>query len=288
MTRQPPPLTTAAVLLARYDALWFDAWGVLMDDRGALPGAIALIDRLNATGRPYCVLTNSASRLPEATAALLGGRGLAIAPERVVSSGMLLEGHFRAHGLVGSRCVVFGPEDAQAFARRAGGEVVPIGAGCDAEVVVIADEKGYPLLEHIDHVLGLLLRRLDRGDPVRLVVCNPDLIYPKGPGDFGLTAGGLAAFFEAVLKERYPGRPVAVARLGKPYAPIFEEAARRTGTRNAVMIGDQLATDILGAQRFGVASALVASGLACTVDDDAPARPTWRLDDLDPDRLPSG
>jgi len=50
--------------------------------------------------------------------------------------------------------------------------------------------------------------------------------------------------------------------LGKPNVAIFERAARLSGTRDMVMIGDSLATDIAGANRYGIASALVMSGLA--------------------------
>jgi ribonucleotide monophosphatase NagD (HAD superfamily) len=49
--------------------------------------------------------------------------------------------------------------------------------------------------------------------------------------------------------------------LGKPYSPIFEEAIRRAGTSNAVMIGDQLETDILGANTAGIDSAVVSTGI---------------------------
>ena len=46
------------------------------------------------------------------------------------------------------------------------------------------------------------------------------------------------------------------------HAPMFEEAVRRAGTREMVMVGDQLATDILGAQSSGIHSALLDEGLA--------------------------
>ena len=42
---------------------------------------------------------------------------------------------------------------------------------------------------------------------------------------------------------------------------IFEAAARLTGTRDMVMLGDTLETDIRGANAFGIDSALVAGGV---------------------------
>ena len=47
------------------------------------------------------------------------------------------------------------------------------------------------------------------------------------------------------------------------------------------MIGDQMATDILGANRCGIDSALVGTGLARGMDAvSAAIRPTWQLGSL--------
>jgi ribonucleotide monophosphatase NagD (HAD superfamily) len=61
----PPVDTDIDHLLERYELILLDAYGVLLDKRGALPGARELISRLNSEQRPYYLLTNSASRLPE-------------------------------------------------------------------------------------------------------------------------------------------------------------------------------------------------------------------------------
>jgi ribonucleotide monophosphatase NagD (HAD superfamily) len=69
--------------------------------------------------------------------------------------------------------------------------------------------------------------------------------------------------FESALALRYPGRSdLSFTRLGKPHAAIFEEAFRRSGTMDMVMIGDTPETDIRGAKAFGIASALVETGTA--------------------------
>lgn len=71
-----PEITTEA-LIERYDVLLFDAYGVLVHGAGALPGAVALIQRLNRIGHPYYLLANDASRLPETAAKRYRGFGLA-------------------------------------------------------------------------------------------------------------------------------------------------------------------------------------------------------------------
>jgi len=88
---------------------------------------------------------------------------------------------------------------------------------------------------------------------------------------------------EAVLRERYPEKDIEFVRLGKPHSPIFEEAARRAGSRDMILFGDQLHTDILGARRFGIDSALILSGLTRRSSADWPEdmTPTYVLDSLE-------
>jgi HAD superfamily hydrolase (TIGR01450 family) len=269
-------------LLSHYYALLLDAYGVLVDKTGPLPGAMSLIDRLNSTGHPYLVLTNSASRLPETLAREFAEWKLNIPTERILTSGMLLAPYFREKGLRGSSCVVLGTHESRTYLTRAGGRVLPLGENVEAGVVVIADQKGFQVMESMNRVLSLILRCMDTGQhPPELLLCNPDLIYPISSSRYGFTAGGLAAMLEAVLNERYAERGLSFFRLGKPHTPIFEEAMRRLGTQDLVMLGDQLATDILGANRVGIDSVLVRTGLARGGSpSQCEAVPTWFIENL--------
>jgi ribonucleotide monophosphatase NagD (HAD superfamily) len=150
----------------------------------------------------------------------------------------------------------------------------------DFEMLVLADQAGFPLLEAMDKVTSRLLARLDAGLETPLVLPNPDLIYPTGSG-YGLTAGSLAVMIEAVLARRYGECPeLRFSRLGKPQPALFEAARRRAGGLKLVMIGDQLETDIAGAEAFGIASALVLGGVTRALPQVGGPRPTWLLDDL--------
>lgn len=277
---QAPQTVTIETLLERYDTLLLDAYGVLIDQQGALPGAVSLIERLNREGQPYFILTNSASRLPETMAADFSANGLTIPIENILSSGMLLSDTITEKGLHGLRCLVLGPEAAHTYVRRAGGEPVALAQSDEAEAIVLADQKGFPLQEGLDRALSLILQRLDDDQPLELLLCNPDLIYPVGPLRYGLTSGALAAMLEAVIAERYPERSPRFEPLGKPYAPIFDTAAR-LASGSMVMIGDQLSTDILGAQRCGIPAALVMSGLARPLGDHDIATPDYLLQSLE-------
>ncbi len=258
--------------------LLLDAYGVLVSSSGALPGAADFIARLNREARRYFILTNDASKLPETAAVRYGRFGLELDPARIITSGSLLGRYFAEHRLAGAAVLVLGPADSVRYVELAGGRVVRADEPFD--VLVIGDESGFPFLETVDIALTTLFRGLDAGHRVRLVLPNPDLVYPSGSGGFGFAAGSVAAMFEAALGARYPGRDdLRFARLGKPHRAIFDEALARAGTRRMVMVGDQLETDIRGARDFGLDSVLVAGGVSALSAVDG-LTPTWWLASL--------
>jgi ribonucleotide monophosphatase NagD (HAD superfamily) len=162
--------------------------------------------------------------------------------------------------------------------------VSPAG-GFDA--VVIGDEAGFPFVETVDTVLTELFHKVERRERFHLVLPNPDLIYPKADRGIGIASGSIALIIEAALLLRYPDRPhLRFARLGKPHAAIFREALARSGTKDMVMIGDQLETDIRGANAFGLDSVLVDTGITDPTAVSAPdlPRPTYLLHSIRLDR----
>ncbi len=276
------PYITFPELVERFDVILFDSDGVLVRWPSAIPHAPEAIARLNALGKPYFVLTNDASQVAETRAARYAELGLAIDPDKIISSGMLLKTWFADQGLRGSRCVVLGTEDSAKYVRDAGGEVVPFDE--DFDVLVVGDQDGFPFLDATRAVLTTLFRKLDRGDTPRLVVPNPDLYYPERDG-FGFASGTVAGMFESALALRYPDRPdLTFARLGKPHPAMFEEVLRRTHThtRNTAMIGDTPSTDIRGANNVGITSVLVETANAPINLSTLPRsdQPTYSLQSL--------
>ena len=263
----PPTPARFLDLIDRYDAILLDAYGVLVNLDGALPGAAGWIDELNRRGKRYWLVSNTAARYQ--------GFGLAIPAERILSSGMLLKTYFAEHGLVGKRIRLLGPADSVRYAELAGGVVVP--AGADFDALVVADQAGFDLVEAVDEVLSALFRKFDAGEMVPLILPNPDLVYPTGRG-CGITSGAIAVMMEAALQRRYPERPeIGFVRLGKPYPELFEAAIELAGSRNVLMVGDQLETDILGANRLGIDSALVPGGITGDRSEYGEIRPTYVL-----------
>jgi len=136
-------------------------------------------------------------------------------------------------------------------------------------------------------VLSFLYRKLDRGETVHLILANPDLVYPATPTTYGFTAGIVARMLSAALELRYPDHPHRFVPLGKPHSPMFEEARRRLGGGAMVMVGDQLGTDILGANDFGIDSVLVPTGVTRLdrLGANSEPAPTYILRSLEPGNI---
>jgi HAD superfamily hydrolase (TIGR01459 family) len=275
------PTITIEALVERYDVLLFDAYGVLVHAGGAMPGARTLVDALNRERKAYFVVTNDASKLPATASARFGRFGLAIPPERIVSSGQLLQDYFASHRLAGAHCAVLGTRDSVRYVEQAGGRPVP--PDSEFEVLVVGDETGYPFLESVDAALTTLFHRLDAGRSVHLVVPNPDLIYPRGTRSFGIAAGSIALMLEAALQRRFGVQAPRFAPLGKPAPDLYLTALARANGGRAVMIGDQLETDIAGAVAAGIDAALVTTGVSALPAALPPQLcPTWQLASVAP------
>jgi ribonucleotide monophosphatase NagD (HAD superfamily) len=217
-------------------------------------------------------------------AARLRGFGLDVGDDEVITAGALLGPWFAEHRLAGAGCLVLGTDDSRAYVSLAGGRVLAADAATDYDVIAVCDDAGFEFLPTIEIALTAALRGLETGRPPRLVLPNPDLIYPKGGGEWGFTSGAIAMLIEAALERRHGAAAPAFERLGKPHPPLFEEAIRRVGSRDLVMIGDQLDTDIAGARSAGIDAALLLGGVSrwdpAAVDPEA--RPDYLLYSLAP------
>jgi len=213
--------------------------------------------------------------------------GLPIDAEHIITSGSLVTGYARDHDLIGRPAWVMGPADARTNARDAGLELLDPECPTDTpfDVCVLADLPFTQAWAAVEDTVTRLIRAIDAGRSPRLVLPNPDLIYPRTLTSFGVTSGGAAAMITRILEERYPGSSFPFDLLGKPHPPIYEQALEVLGVsrERAVMIGDQLVTDVRGALDVGIDAALVTTGLITLSHyDDWPLHPTWLLDGLRP------
>lgn len=238
--RAETPLAGVELLLADLD-------GVVYRGRQAVPYAVESI-RAVGSGIRVGYLTNNASRTPQTVASQLRELGLALTPDEVVTSPQagvaLLAGLIPA----GSTVLVVGGEGLTSAVEGAGFTVTRSAEDRPAAVIQgFAPEVGWPELAEAAFALQ------GQGADTPWIATNTDWTIPLERG----TAPGNGTLVSAVHSA--VGRLPQVA--GKPEVAIYEEAFRRFGTRNALMLGDRLDTDILGANRAGIRSALVLTGI---------------------------
>jgi HAD superfamily hydrolase (TIGR01450 family) len=282
-------LTTIRELAEKYDTLLFDSYGVLVNESHGLPGARELVEWLERSGKHYFIVTNDASMsIPTRTRKFVQ-QGVPVPAERIINSGVLIPRYFKENGLAGVPTLVLGSPDAVDYVREGGAKLLPLSEADSATVFVLADDGGFDWRSAMNTLLSALNRRAEAGLPVKLLLPNPDLVYPSGEREYAFAAAGLVLMVEAALERLFgPREDLIFTRLGKPFASIFEEAHRRAGGGSMVMIGDQIETDIVGANAFGIPSAIVTSGISRLRTVEAAGvlpeaqRPTYLLKSIQP------
>lgn len=255
------PLTGISLVLADLD-------GVVYRGPDAIPYAV---DSINAIeGLQVAYITNNASRTDASVATHLSELGLRVEPNDVVTSPQAAMGLLRDLVPAGSTILVVGGDGLTSELEKAGFVVTRSADDAPAAVVQgFAPDVGW---KHLAEA-SFALKGGDAGIP--WIATNTDWTIPQARG----TAPGNGTLVSAVHSA--VGRLPIVA--GKPEVAIFEEAFSRYESREALMIGDRLDTDILGANKAGIPSLLVLTGidqakqvLACIPAE----RPTMVVDDL--------
>ncbi len=248
-----------------------DLDGVVYRGDDAIPHAVESLNRAQSTLR-VGYLTNNASRTDVTVAAHLTDLGLTVAPQDVVTSPQAAVKLLA--GLVdpGSRILVVGGEGLITEVERAGFMVVT--SADDAPAAVI---QGFaPQVAWTDLAeAAFALKARDGADGIPWVATNTDWTIPQARG----TAPGNGTLVSAV--HTAVGRLPVVA--GKPERAIFDAAALRFAASSPLFIGDRLDTDIVGANRAGMASALVLTGIdgpKQVLAAEPEFRPTFLLGDL--------
>lgn len=258
------PLDGVDVVLADLD-------GVVYAGAGALPYAVESLNRAR-DGRVLAYITNNASRTDASVAGHLSELGLATAPRDVVTSPQAAMRLLADKIEPGATVLVVGGDGLVVEVEKAGFVVTRSADDAPAAVVQgFAPEVGW--LQLAEAAFALKTPEEEGGIP--WVATNTDWTIPQSRG----VAPGNGTLVSAV--HTAVGRLATVA--GKPEAPIFHEAVARFRARHPLFLGDRLDTDILGANRAGIESALVLTGI------DRPkhvlaapegSRPTYILGDL--------
>jgi len=257
-----------------YAALLFDIDGTLLTAGECLPGADALLRRLRQLRYPFYLLTNDGNHSVEEKSVLMGRVGLYVEPAEIVSCSMALRQFAARRHYQGHSFFILGDLGKPCFAEQAG--LVPCRdlARIDECSGVIVGEGVYDWQNYLTATLNFLVHHPDRP----LVAPNPDSYWPASrKGTFGIGAGAKVRFLCGLLAEM--GIDVQPIYLGKPYPAIYDYAVsllqERYGfpeipeMRKIVMVGDSLTSDICGANRLGMTSALVLTGITTAAQASA-------------------
>lgn len=260
----PGPLEGVDVVLADLD-------GVVYAGARALPYAVESLSRARE-GRALAYITNNAARTDASVAAHLSDLGLPTAPDEVVTSPQAAMRLLAQRVAPGSTVLVVGGDGLVDEVQKAGFVMTRSADDSPAAVVQgFAPEVGWTQLA--EAAFALKVPEEEGGIP--WIATNTDWTIPQARG----IAPGNGTLVSAV--HTAIGRLATVA--GKPEVPIFEEAVARFGARHPLFLGDRLDTDILGANRAGIASALVLTGIdrpKHVLAAPAGSQPTFILGDL--------
>lgn len=251
------------------DLVLADLDGVVYRGQQAIAHAVESINGA-AESRRVGYITNNASRTPESVAAQLRGFGLHVVADDVVTSPQaavrLLSGMIPAGSLV----FALGGEGLKVELDTAGFKITESADDDPAAVIQgFSQDIGWSQLAEASYALQA------NGVDIPWVATNTDWTLPTARG----TAPGNGTLVSAI--HLAVGRLPVVA--GKPEVAIFEEALRRFGGTKPLFLGDRLDTDILGANRAGLDSVLVLTGIdqaKQVLAADPNSRPTYVLDDL--------
>lgn len=230
--------------MRRIGAVLIDIDGVLTVSWKPIEGAVAALKRLRGAALPLALVTNTTSRTRESIAAVLAAEGFPVTAGDILTAPVIAAAYLNDR-YPGARCLLLNSGDI--------GEdltgVTLAGDGDPAVDVVLVggagDEFSYQALNRAFH-------HLQRG--ARLVAMHRGLYWRTDQGlqlDSGAFVAGL---------EQAAGTEAEV--VGKP-APAFFAAALAhlgAGAAGTLMVGDDIESDVLAAQRQGLTGVLVKTG----------------------------
>jgi HAD superfamily hydrolase (TIGR01458 family) len=260
--------------------LLLDLDGVIVLKGEAIPGAAAAVDELNRRGIPFRIVTNT-SLVSRASLARYGASiGITVPADRILS-GLSISAAYTARQFPGRPLYVLASDDARIefavqhlLTDEEAGE-----PGASAAAVVIGDSP-----EIVSHpTLNRAFRLIRGGAELIGMHKNRWWLTPDGPTiDSGAIVAGLE--YATGVRARIVGKPAreffAVAA-----AEVQADLAARDGgsrvPRSALaMVGDDIQTDVLAAQRAGLRGVFVLTGKHDLADVEAATRGGRRAPDL--------
>ena len=256
-------------------AFVFDLEGVFFAGDEVMSGGVELMRAIKRRNLPHRFITNISRSTAAEIRAHMAGIGLDPG-ENLIVAALDRVGSFLRKNFGSGRAYVLGTDSLKGAVASGGFEIVGLEEEDAADVVLVGLDEDLTY-----RTLSAAARAVSRG--AHFVAMNPDVRLPSEDGSFSLGGGAIMASVQAAA-----GREPVF--FGKPEPFLFEEALHELGVeaRHAVMVGDNLRTDIAGGQKVGMATVWVNRWGVIAGDPDVTADLEVKtLDELMP-HLPGG
>lgn len=232
-------------LADRFDGFLVDLDGVVWIGRDPVPGSPETLRALLDCDKRIVFVTNNPGKPPATYAKRLLELGVRVAPEQIVTAGMVVTRlAAAAAGDTGSAFVI-GAQALKEMVAASGTRLLGREEASEANAVVVSGHREFDYRE-----LLAAKQALDRGAALFATSRDPTMPYPGGE------VPGTGAVLAAV--ETASGRHATIA--GKPEHHLFEMAIEAVGGGRLAMVGDRVASDIEGGRNAGLETILVLSG----------------------------
>lgn len=264
VARRYDQLTLKTLDLYDYEVFFVDMDGVIVMSGRPIPGAVESVNDLKSSGKVY-VLSNNSTRTRTRFAENLKELGVELPPGGVVNSAFILSKYLMENRGESSIFTV-GEEGLDRELESIGHDIVEPE---ESDVVAVGMDRGLTY-EELDRALTGLT------DGAEFYATNSDGTFPTPEGESpgaGACVGAIKGMgFEP---ERVVGKPSRVA------GDIAIEVAGNPDPGNCLVIGDRLETDILLAERCGMDSVLVLSGVESRESlEKSEISPTYVVDEF--------
>ncbi len=264
MTNPTSTIHASPSSLSQFRYLITDMDGVLWHGRTPMPGLVEFFHFLREHDVRFVCATNNASVLAEALAERLQGWGTDVTAEEIVTSSIATADYLESSLPPAARLYVVGMEGLRVPLQRKGFE--------------LAEDNVAAVVAGIDW--NLTFNQLKRAAlniraGAKFIGTNGDRTFPSAEGIIP-GAGAILAALEAATD-------VKPFIIGKPEPVLYQMALSRLQAvpEQTLVLGDRLETDILGAVRLGLKSALVLSGVTTRQQLAASDyQPDWIFDDI--------
>ena len=234
-------ITGLSQIQSKYDAFFIDLWGVVHNGIELYPGAIDVLKNLNKLSKRFVLISNAPRPSKTVEKYLLN-----LKMDKAFLKNIFTSGEAALYALkkniYGKKFYHLGPKRDEDLIKEFKLNKVDLNK-CDFILCT-------GLLDNEEKSLDYYKHLLENYSGTKMVCTNPDLIVHRGSTS-EYCAGSVAAVFE-----KLGGK---VIYFGKPYKEIYNFCTKKN--ENVLAIGDNIRTDIKGANNMNFDSLFITNGI---------------------------